>query len=357
MLDRVALKAYCESFYGYGDASAPHWFISMEEGGGSSEEEIATRISAWEARGRRELEDLPDYHRAIGINKWSSDYPPLQKTWYASIRILLILAGESPDIERSRRFQRGDLGRNIGNNRLSPLFPLPARSIDDWNYCAWVGDEQYSNRASYRRHLEKLRTEHLRNGIETTKPRTVVFYGQSYRDYWRQIAGVTFERCRDDWEVGSNGSTQFVICRHPAAQGVANEYFNAIGRFLLGSEAPVSPSPTRHAAVQLPPAETRPSESHAMSHLCEQLVAAAKYLESKGMTTRQLSKLHHFSLKGREVTFQEAYRYFGTRKELGKTNADYAERLRFVADNHKLGRESFSSLIEQALRKWPLGAK
>ena len=34
-----------------------------------------------------------------------------------------------------------------------------------------------------------------------------------------------------------------------------------------------------------------------MSHLCEQLVEAARYLEAVAMTREQLSQLHHFSLK------------------------------------------------------------
>ena len=90
-----------------------------------------------------------------------------------------------------------------------------------------------------------------------------------------------------------------------------------------------------------------------MSHLCEQLVAAAQYVATARMSKKQLSRLHHFSLKGREVTFAEAYRYFGTNRELGKNNTNYAERLKYVATKHKEGGKNLDSLIDQALKQWP----
>jgi hypothetical protein len=102
MLDQHALNEFCENFYGYGEAHAPHWFISMEEGGGNSPEEVAARIGVWKVRGATELEDLGEYHRAIGVDKWFTSHPPIQKTWYASIRILLVLLGHLPTPELAR---------------------------------------------------------------------------------------------------------------------------------------------------------------------------------------------------------------------------------------------------------------
>ena len=232
MLDQDTLQSFCESFYGYGEADAPHWFVSMEEGGGTSEEEIATRIGTWVSRGRREIEDLNEYHHAININKWFSAHPPLQKTWYATVRMLLILGGHHPSTDLARHFQRDHLARHGGNNRLSPLFPLPSRSLDDWNYAAWVDGAAFGDRASYRSHLENVRVNHLAAGIIRARPRTVVFYGQSYGEYWRKIAAVDFQRNVDGIELAANTYTQFVICNHPATQGIANEYFDAIGRSL-----------------------------------------------------------------------------------------------------------------------------
>jgi hypothetical protein len=91
-----------------------------------------------------------------------------------------------------------------------------------------------------------------------------------------------------------------------------------------------------------------------MSHLCEQLVEEVRYLRSAGMSEQQLSALHHFSLKGRKVTFRELERYFSTNRDLRRTNYNLAERLRFVANEHRMGRKDFSISVREALRRWPL---
>jgi hypothetical protein len=72
------------------------------------------------------------------------------------------------------------------------------------------------------------------------------------------------------------------------------------------------------------------------------------------MSAKQLSQLHHFSLKGRDVSFGEGYRYFAVNKNVKGNNARYAERLNFVASEYKRGKEPLSTLIQQALSKWPL---
>ena len=46
MLNPSLLQAFCEGFYGYGAADARHWFISMEEGGGTSEQEIQAYVGS-----------------------------------------------------------------------------------------------------------------------------------------------------------------------------------------------------------------------------------------------------------------------------------------------------------------------
>ena len=89
-------------------------------------------------------------------------------------------------------------------------------------------------------------------------------------------------------------------------------------------------------------------------HSCKRIVEAAKFLEANGFTQKQLSSIHHFSLKGRDVTFTTAYKYFGEGKELKDRNLAYADRLDFIAKEYKAGSGTFSDLIAIALRKWPL---
>jgi len=89
-------------------------------------------------------------------------------------------------------------------------------------------------------------------------------------------------------------------------------------------------------------------------HICEQIVNSSKYLESQGMSQDQLSSLHHFYLKGRDISFNLTNDYFGVNKNLKTRNSNFANRIIFVADQYKQHKGSMSQLIEQALEKWPL---
>ena len=89
-------------------------------------------------------------------------------------------------------------------------------------------------------------------------------------------------------------------------------------------------------------------------NICEQLLNSAQHLEEHGLTQKQLSSLHHFSLKGREVSFKELHSYFGVDKELQSRNSNFANRVIYVASKYKQNKGNFSQLIEQALEEWPL---
>ena len=232
MLDLTLLRHFCDRFYGYGVADAPHWFISMEEGGGKTEAEINERLAAWNKRGQRELEDVAEYHEAIGQSKWFSSRPPIQRTWAAMIRILLAMAGQSTDVESVRRYQRDRLARTGSATRLSPLFPLPAQSLDHWHYPRWSEGSHFANRQAYRAEFEAARVAHLASAINQHAPSTVAFFGTSYLAYWSRIAGVDFHATEEGTLIGASRKSRFVICRHPATKGIANEYFVSAGRAL-----------------------------------------------------------------------------------------------------------------------------
>jgi hypothetical protein len=89
-----------------------------------------------------------------------------------------------------------------------------------------------------------------------------------------------------------------------------------------------------------------------MPHICERLVAAAKYLEAQGMSAEQLQAVHHS--KRRKETFAGTYRYFGEAKELKAKNTLYAKRLIYLEQEHRRGQRSISSLVEAAIQQWPL---
>jgi hypothetical protein len=92
-----------------------------------------------------------------------------------------------------------------------------------------------------------------------------------------------------------------------------------------------------------------------MTHICDRLLAASRYLETAGMSEGDLSALHHFSIKKRGVTYAAVRKYFGIRGDLRETNTSFAERVCYVAKQRRLGvTRSFSLLVREALHKWPL---
>ena len=234
MLDSALLRSFMDEFYGYGSHQGPHWFVGMEEGGGNSEEEIARRLSVWNSRGRRELEDLCEFHLAVGITEWHSSSAKIQKTWYPSVRILLILNGVDPNPEIARAYQRDRLARPTSESRLSNLLPLPSPSRADWLYSAWSELPELCDRQGYSRAVMAFRTDHLATSIARHKPRSVVFYGESFMPSWARISGQSFEWRKEGLAVAETPATRFVACQHPR-QGVSNEYFDAVGRWLVNS--------------------------------------------------------------------------------------------------------------------------
>ena len=104
MINDELLEALINGFYGYGNYQAPYWFVGMEESGGNSIEEIAQRIETWDKRGRKELEDVAEYSREIGINRYFDDHAKLQSTWNKLIRVVLTAEGLTLDTETVREF-------------------------------------------------------------------------------------------------------------------------------------------------------------------------------------------------------------------------------------------------------------
>jgi hypothetical protein len=89
-----------------------------------------------------------------------------------------------------------------------------------------------------------------------------------------------------------------------------------------------------------------------MAHICERVVAAAHYLQANGMTVDHLRALHHSPRN--DETFASTFRYFGSNKELKEMNVRYANRLIHVAERHQSVGGHLSSLVREALERWPL---
>ena len=90
-----------------------------------------------------------------------------------------------------------------------------------------------------------------------------------------------------------------------------------------------------------------------MTHPCKQIVKAAKYLQSAGMTSEQLSRIHHFSIKARTISFGQTVGYFSTDKNLRQNNLNFAKRIELVESEHRRAPGNFDAMVAQAVRQVP----
>lgn len=224
------LEKRVDKFYGYGNYQGNYWFIGMEEAGGDFKE-TNNRINVWSSRGELELEDLVEYHVAIGAGKLFQLGAAIQPTWNKLIRVILSAKGiENINTKNIRNYQIYELGRENKETCLLELLPLPSPSLADWIYSQHSLIPFLSNRNDYKNHCVEKRINYISNKIKKYHPSSVVFYGIRYEYSWRKIADVEFLPTSEGFLIGKNSQTVFVIAKHPIAFGVTNEYFHNIGK-------------------------------------------------------------------------------------------------------------------------------
>ena len=231
MINDKLLSEFSDCFYGYGNYNSPYWFLGMEEGGGNSVEELNRRFYVWEMRGKRELEDVAEYHIAINIPGLFSERPKLQNTWSKQIRVILGMTSQKNDTEIVRYYQRDLWGRASSENCVLDLFPLPSPRMTHWIYGAKSRLENLKNRDTYRESYSSKRIIHIKNRVKEFSPKVVIMFGLSYINYWKALAGEDFSEIHQISQLKFE-KTRFVILKHPASRGINNEYFYNAGRVI-----------------------------------------------------------------------------------------------------------------------------
>jgi hypothetical protein len=233
MLDNTLMLDFMSGFYGYGNYRADVWFIGMEEGGGGSFGEVATRLSHWDKRGRMELEDARAYHLAIGMPRFFQQPVSLQNTWKQLIRVYLSLQKLPVSIEEIRGFQMNHLGQHNGDTALLELMPLPSPGRREWHYSQWSGLSNLHSRETYYQSTMPGRIHHLWARITEHQPRFVILYGLTCLSHYEQVAGGSFSK---DTAYGIytrvDEAILFAAIKHPAAMGASNQYFEEVGAYL-----------------------------------------------------------------------------------------------------------------------------
>lgn len=231
MLDDNLLAAFMRDFYGYGNLAAPLWFVGMEEGGGGRVEEIEARLQAWHERGRKQVEDVADYHVHFGISHlFLPPKPPIQMTWGKLIRATLAGNGRAVSNEDIRAYQAKGWGRTGGTTCLLELLPLPSPGTGRWLYGQHSKIDFLRTRETYRNEVSMNRVETIRELTKKFQPRAIVFYGKGYQEYWEQISGkdVSWRPWGEGFRANSAG-TAFFSMPHPTSRGVTNKLFDDLG--------------------------------------------------------------------------------------------------------------------------------
>lgn len=230
------LEKFIETFYGYGNFQGKYWFIGMEESGGKFEN-IQKRIDIWSKRGKKEIEDLAEYH--IDLGAWNEE---LQNTWNNLIRIVLSAAeNENINTKDVLTYQINELGRIGKETCLLELLPLPSPSLDHWIYKYHSRLSYLTDRNQYKNHCLENRINTISEKIKKHQPKAVVFYGKGYEYSWRKITktitDAEFLPTSEGFLTCRNSQTVFVISQHPVAFGATNEYFHNIGKLIATNPA------------------------------------------------------------------------------------------------------------------------
>lgn len=231
MLDPATIDRFAHGFFGYGNLQAPFWFIGMEEGGLRHLDEFERRVEVWVELGRTPLVDLFEFSRELGPTPWFEPNAPLQRTWRALIRAVLIATDANTSMDAQRWYQANRLGRSDGETALLELMPFPSATTREWPY-ANLGIESCATRDNYGRAMSEPRLASIINLVQTHQPRAVVCYGNA--NFWQKR--LSLQLSETGLSTGTTGETLVIAAPHPTAPGSTNDRWDRIGG-LLGEQA------------------------------------------------------------------------------------------------------------------------
>jgi hypothetical protein len=183
------------SFVGYGNLSAPIWFIGLEEGvDGQSNDDIQHNILARCEFGT--TMDLDVAHRKL-LSKGRSieienrqSLSKIPQPWWWMARIVGARTGSHRPCDRDsvERFVRAKLGRIASQKSwdgtfLTEMSPIPRRSLKDTRHKDLINQKN----ANVQRFID-LRAKTIRENAQRAE--LVVCYGWTKRDEFKSLLGI-----------------------------------------------------------------------------------------------------------------------------------------------------------------------
>jgi hypothetical protein len=249
--DELLLLDFATRFLGYGSLTAPIWVVGPEAGGGASIDEVHNRAIVWITRGRREIEDLQGYHKALKLPPKCDWEKNEQKTWAALIRIIFAIENKVPGPKDVLRFQIEAFGKADGDYCALDVSQISCPNEKDWQLGP-TGISWLQTKKTYKALIFGSRCKLLRSRMSSSKPRLAVFYGisEEAKALWRNIVEVenVWKRlllpasCQILWPRGEpqlswtrNEHTLFIMMPHPngirpSGQGACNQFYAGLGQ-------------------------------------------------------------------------------------------------------------------------------
>lgn len=239
LIDESRLTHWINCFYGYGSWSAPLWFVSYEETGGETPEEVADKINYFQRVHPVEectLCDARALYRHVGISwdgpkgeKYANRYDfrfgseaVLHGAWKNLIAFMHGYEGRPvPDLLSYQR--TFFLSPSVTDAALIPLFPLPSDG-HAWHY-SWLDLPSLpflKGRALYEQKVYPSRINNLFNLIARHQPKLVLMYGmnsihalkasaQAFYPATRFTSVKAVSRQTPPYHVTSLGNTRLLI--------------------------------------------------------------------------------------------------------------------------------------------------
>lgn len=213
-----------EKWFGYGNWSAPYWFVGKEQGGSEDEDHFGWE-KIWHDLGEKELIDCRNHHQKMGRYgnfRWHGQNPKIQNTWGPLIRLLLSFKNpvSIPVEESIRDYQRTRWGAQDGETVVAEIAGVRSK------------DASLPNDLRDKYLLKRIQV--YRDRIREHSPDFVLFYGNmkvGNQDAYKMIIEEPFSELpglmvhRKDGRVASiaqytwSNSVLALHVMHPTAHG------------------------------------------------------------------------------------------------------------------------------------------
>ncbi|MBL7848993.1 MAG: hypothetical protein JNL40_16110 [Cyclobacteriaceae bacterium] len=194
-INKEALRQWINSHYGHGSWNAPIWFVSHEDGGGDTPEEVAERLDYFHRTHPEATEptlcDIRAMYQQIAFRMTGpragtyqnlfeyrfGSHAQLSSVW--KNLIAFAHACRNKPLPDSLTYQKKSFGST--KEALIKLYPLPSPHNHAWYY-SWLnvkGFDFLKSRDLYEEHVYSRRMQGLLSSIASHHPEVVLMYGMN----------------------------------------------------------------------------------------------------------------------------------------------------------------------------------